>query len=190
MAAETQPALQLEDLHFRHPGLTAAAAAFYAEAAAVMLDGLHTSPVGFGAQLNDGDVGLQALAWRVPDPAVRRVVANLIDRIEQGAYSVALAVVETTLGQVCLRRAAHGDGADWLLVPVGGEESDDVELDLDRGDLVRLEVSGIASESDATMRRRLHEKVDQLRDAAVPGLAWAAVVGFGRPRVWLASMET
>jgi hypothetical protein len=182
------PLIQLEDIHADHPGLSPEASTLYARAAAVLLNERHSSPTRCSVRHNDSMTDVR-LAWHAPTNRDVRVLANNIDRTEVAAYSVALAISGVELGHVALRRVAHGLGADWYLVPRGTQVPDDPELDLERSDLVRLEVSGIASETLAGMRRRLREKIDQVREVAIPGPAWAAVVGFGAPQVWMADSE-
>ena len=189
MAIANNRPIQLEELHSRHPGLSEAASVMYASAAAVMLVANHSSPCNCAVRSGGEEVAM-AVAWRDPTAEDQRVMANQIDRIEAGAYSVALAAAGERLDYVTLGRVAHGLGADWYLIPVGANVAHDPELDLERTDLVRFEVSGIESETDAEMKRRLSEKLDQLREAGMPGTAWAAVVGFQSPQVWLAELET
>jgi hypothetical protein len=189
MAIANSRPIQLEELHIRHPGLSEAASVMYASAAAVMLDANHSSPCNCAVR-SGGEQVAMGVAWRDPTAEDRRVMANHIDRTEAGAYSVALAAAGERLDYVTLGRMGHGLGADWYLIPAGATVADDPHLDFERTDLVRFEVSGIESETDAEMKRRLAEKLDQLREPGMPGTAWAAVVGFHSPQVWLAELET
>lgn len=183
-------ATRLEDLHLAHPGLTEAMAWTYAEAAAVSMTNRHSSPTSFSLRWDGEDLGAVVVAWDAPSAAAIRGQANAIDRTEIAAYCIAIASAGARLEHVCLRRVAHGDGADWFLLPIARAAVDDPDLDLEDPNLVRLEVSGIDDETDALLRRRVNEKVDQVRAAAIPGSAWAAVVGFTAPRIWFAIVES
>ena len=185
---EAREPVSLEDLHLEHPGLSIEGSVMYARAAAVMLAVRHASPCVCEVQ-SGGEGTSMMIAWQEPSAGDHRFLANSIDRTEAGAYSLGLAAAGERLDYVALRRVAHGLGADWYLVPRGANIPDDPDLDLDRADLVRLEVSGIAAETDSEMRRRLMEKMDQLREAGIPGPGWAAVVGFTLPRVWIDELE-
>ena len=68
-------------------------------------------------------------------------------------------------------RAEQESGADYYVAPRGAS-TDDLE------EWIRFEVSGVNVGSDAAIRRRLKDKLDQLGRAAdeTPGIA--GVVGF------------
>ena len=124
---------------------------------------------------DDGETGV-ALEWDAPSDEALRSHANELDATENGAYCLVLAVIEELLGLVTLGRTVTRSGADWWVIPLAGLDAD-TSFDLDRADAVRLEVSGVRTDSASILRARLRDKIDQLRAASeIPGLA--GVVGF------------
>lgn len=174
--------ISLEELHTRHPGLTAAVCAAYAEAAAVCLARHHRSP---RAVRTTGEAVEQSyeVSWRGPSEQQQAAWANHEDATRDGAYSVALAIVEAHLGLVTTARTAARSGSDYYLVPAAAATGPG-ELDLE--DAIRLEVSGIGEPTtEAAVLHRLGRKVDQARRASSALPALAAVVAFGEPRIAL-----
>jgi hypothetical protein len=100
-----------------------------------------------------------------------------------GAYGIALAAVDLYLGFVALRRAEGKTGSDFYLVPAGSDVRSDPHLDLEREDLIRLEVSGINEDDEKNMRERVRRKVQQALTGHSPIPAMAGVVGFLSARV-------
>ncbi len=175
-------AIALEDLHRRHPGLTLAVCSAYAEAAAVCLGRHHVSPQAVRTTDERAEQSY-VVTWLGPSKRQEAAWANRDDATRDGAYSVALAVVEAHLGMVTTTRTARRSGTDYYLVPVG-VAVDVGELDLEES--IRLEVSGIGDPTtEAAVLYRLAQKVDQARKASSGLPAMAAVVAFGEPRVAL-----
>jgi hypothetical protein len=108
------------------------------------------------------------LNWPVPDARMKRSHGNSTDATEMGAYAIAGLAVHAVDGRRVIARTPTESGADvWTLK---SDDPPDAQ--------VRLEVSGTAKGSVATLRRLLDEKVDQVKSgkSSEPGLA--AVVGF------------
>ncbi len=92
-------AIALEDLHRRHPGLTLAVCSAYAEAAAVCLGRHHVSPQAVRTTDERAEQSY-VVTWLGPSKRQEAAWANRDDATRDGAYSVALAVVEAHLGMV------------------------------------------------------------------------------------------
>jgi len=165
------PILPLADMADRHPGLTAALAETYLEAARVCLDRHHSSPAEF--TIRGRDARVQALAhWDSADDRIRAAWANEIDTTEAGAYACVIAAVELTEGLVAIRRAETRTGADYYVAPQGRGSLDDFETSL------RLEVSGTDSGTPPALERLLREKSAQASKGASNLPAMAGVVSF------------
>ena len=175
----------LERLHERHPGLTPAVNHAYAEAAGVCLSRHHQPPIEVEIrQQPDGTATRHGLSWQPPGEREQVAWANVDDATRDGAYAVALAAVEVSLGLVAVARAETLTGADYYLGPPADSEGTD---NLERA--FRLEVSGVDRGSQATVHQRLGQKVDQARrgDSILP--AYACVVGFQPGYVALRKVE-
>lgn len=164
------PALKLDGLHERHPGLTRALGQTYAEAASVCFSRHHQPPVTVSVN-HSGAVDRRLVSFAIPDARVRNAHANDIDATECGAYGVSLAAVEAVIGLVAVRRAETLTGADWYIAR-HGTELEDLE------NCIRLEVSGINAGASSDIRRRLSEKVAQAARGQSNLPAMAAIVGF------------
>jgi hypothetical protein len=186
---DTSP-IRLRGLAERHHGLTDYEAGRLAEAAEVCLARHHVPGLLDWSVEDEDGVGKLAMEWDGPDGASIRSNANDIDATEAGAYCVVLAVVERTYGLVALRRTQSRTGADWWLVPSDAADVDDPELDLDRDDSLRLEVSGTSQQDAGAVRRRLKAKMEQLEAVAELGPGLAGVVGFPAAIVLLGRVST
>jgi hypothetical protein len=171
----------LDNLNERHPGVSAGLALSYSEAAAVCLSRHHDSPVGFDVTIADESATYQ-LGWIPPDENLSAAWANEIDATEAGAYCVALATVEKVRELVAISRAETRTGADYLLVPLDSLDVEDFE------NVIRLEVSGTDGDN-ATVRRRIVEKVEQAKRGESDTPAMAVVVGFKVSSILLADVE-
>ena len=162
--------LHLTRLKEMHPLISASTALEYAHRSALGL-GRHGHVPGAAMEISLPDEARQGnLHWLATDPAE----AAQLDyhRItEDTAEAITLALVHAANGWVARRRLQRGESADWLL------------SDPDRN-LVALEVSGI-DESD-TGRRRLREKLRQVRQSQAASQKAACVVELRRPRSRLA----
>jgi len=173
--------MTLDGLHERHPGLTPALAQSYVEAACVCLARHHQSPVVFSVS-HAGNEHRRRVNFPAPDERTRNAHANEIDATETGAYGVSLAVVESVVGMVAVKRAETLTGADWYIAP-GGETVEDLE------GCVRLEVSGINAGSSSDVNRRLREKIAQAASGRSNLPAIATVVGFKVLEVAVSPLE-
>lgn len=181
--------LAIAALHVRHPGVSPEVSAFYAAAAAVCLHRHHRSPAQFDIAEDGDPAASYGAAWDEPSDSQERAYANEEDTTENGAYCVALAAADAHLSLLALRRSQSRSGADYYLIPDGTAISADHELDLERPDLVRLEVSGIDEDSEQALRARLRRKLDQVARAPSDVPAIAAVVGFKTTRVAFARQK-
>jgi len=173
--------LRIDGLDERHPGLTAAVAATYYEAACVCLDRHHRPPTSFRLE-SDEDVSDLLVEWAVSDERSRMAWANDVDRTECGASAVAIAAAETALGMVAVRRAETRSGADYYLMPAG-QEADDLET------AFRLEISGIDSGPVRAVYQRVRQKVEQVLRGTSNLPAVVGVTGFGCARIVLQAVE-
>lgn len=164
------PSLRLDRMDERHRGLTAAVAGAYREAAAVCLNRHHAPPL--VVTLSDNGTESSAeVAWEEPDARTLGAWANATDTTEAGAYGCVLAGAEELRGLVAVRRAETGTGADYYIGPPGGGVSD-------LEDCIRMEVSGLDAGDEGEVRRRLLQKVGQVRDGNGSLPALAGVIGF------------
>jgi len=176
----------LERLYERHPGLTPAVGQSYAEAASVCLSRHHRPPVEIEvAQRPDGPAALRGLAWQPPGARELAAWANADDATRDGAYAVALAVLEAELRLLAVSRAETLTGADYYLAEPGNTDGGD---DLERA--FRLEVSGVDKGTRAVVHQRLNQKVDQARRGNSSLPAYACVVGFQCCYVSVQKVET
>jgi hypothetical protein len=158
----------------RHRGLTPAVAAAYSEAARVCLSRHHVSPTLITLLDNETESSAEVI-WETPDGRTQGAWANNTDAIEAGAYGCVLAGVEELRGLVAVRRAETGTGADYYIGPPGSGVSD-------LEDCIRLEVSGLDAGDPVDVRRRLVQKVAQVREGNGSLPALAGVIGFS-PRL-------
>jgi hypothetical protein len=155
----------------------------YAITAAVCLSRHHRSPTVVTVESDSGLVLQYQVAWPPPTAEHIRSSANVEQATRDGAYALALAAVDAQLGLVALRRAEGRSGSDFYLIPKGSDVPSDPHLDLERDDLIRLEVSGINEDDDAAMRGRVRQKIRQALDGHSPVPAIVGVVGFLSARV-------
>lgn len=175
----------LDRLHERHPGLTPAVNLAYAEAAAVSLSRHHQPPIEVEIrQYPDGSMTRSGLTWLPPGDRERAAWANADDATRDGAYAVALAAVEASLGLFAVARAETLTGADYYL----GSRADLGTTD-DLETAFRLEVSGVDHGGLAVVHHRLGQKVEQARrgDSILP--AYACVVGYQAAYIALQKVE-
>ena len=173
--------LRLDAMHERHPGLTAAVASGYEEAASVCLSRHHEPPTELTLTLGDDSQGAD-VDWDVPSEKVRAAWANSTDTTEAGAYACVLAGLEELRGLVAVRRAETGTGADYYVgLPGDG--------DFDLEDCIRLEVSGLDLGSLREVTQRLGQKVRQASEGRSALPAIAGVIGFAAKRIAFQAVE-
>ncbi|MHB8891189.1 MAG: hypothetical protein ACYC65_04010 [Candidatus Limnocylindrales bacterium] len=180
--------LEINGLHRFHPGIPEDHSPYYASAAAVCLHRHHTSPKPVVVSLDTTSDSYEA-EWSGPTAAEIRGLANKDEATRDAAYCIALAAAHAHLQRVALRRSEGLTGSDWYLVPADAEVGDDLDMDLERPDLVRLEVSGVDLDDDVKMLGRLNEKVRQARKGKSAFPAYAGVVGFRGARVQFAKVS-
>ena len=173
--------LPFHDLANRHPGVTRAIGDSYSEAARICLDRHHVSPIEISIETSA--ITHEAFAqWRRTDERERGAWANETDATESGAYGVALAAVELSVGMVAVRRAETRTGADYYIAPPN-TNTDDLEAWL------RLEVSGVDRGDHSILQQRLNQKIQQALDGQNNLPALATIVGFRAKRVAIARAE-
>jgi len=162
--------LDLRLLKDMHPLLPASEAATYTYRSSLALQRRGHAPGVETTVTVDGDPEVQAsLHW---DEADQEGQAQ-VDRIgvtEFGAEAVSLVLVSVARKWTVEKRLQRFQSADWLLVTPDGER-------------VALEISGIDGDFD---RRRLAEKLGQVRSVKFCALRFASVVAFARPQAVLA----
>ncbi|BCZ79064.1 hypothetical protein PTKU64_27390 [Paraburkholderia terrae] len=117
-----------------------------------------------------------------PPPA--QAVATYRDKdvaAENGAYAVAIAVLNHIHGYKVIERSAKGTGFDFW---VGATEGD-----LPFQNKVRLEVSGIF-DGQSRVNSRLRSKLNQMAPSDGSGSGFAVVAEFGRPTVAVAKRKS
>jgi hypothetical protein len=164
----------------RHPGVSDALCESLREAAEVCLARHHAPPrISFRVSCN-GTECARNLTWREPGHTAELSWKNQDDATRDGAYSIAIAVVEAELDMVALSRADTRSGADWYIGTAGASDLENA---------YRLEVSGLDSGNQAEMRRRLRLKESQAARGESFLPAYASVVGFREATALLSSIE-
>lgn len=171
-------------LHQRHPGLTEAMGTCFCEAASVCFGRYHVSPTTLTVTAN-GRKSTRSLHWKAPDQRTRRSQGNKDDAVRDGAYAVALLMLEAQLRLVAIGRIETHTGADWVIAPpeVADATEDDLP-NLDAPGVVRLEVSGT---DRGGVQSRLTRKQQQLA-AGGSSAGLAAIVGFQKALVLVEPM--
>lgn len=110
------------------------------------------------------------LDWRRPDDEAVSCWADEEFTTEQGAYGVALVLVEEVTSWTVVERSRKGTGFDYWL---GGEPLFQKAA--------RLEVSGIRRGGRQEVHKRMRRKLHQVRNtgSSLPGIV--IVVEFSRP---------
>jgi hypothetical protein len=155
----------------------------FAVNAAVCMSRYASPPRLWSVQFDQGEPIDYEVQWEIPTVAQLRACANQDDATRDGAYALALAAAEVHLGYLALRRAEGRSGVDFYMIPSGADIDSGPEYDIDRLDLIGLEVSGISGDSDSTIRSRVQRKIEQVR-AGSPSLpSVVGVVGFRSARI-------
>lgn len=156
------------------PAITPAIGNLLAEAAAVCLESQghvqHVRLIVSGVTSSE-----LALAWTPIDSRSIEAWNDLQEATEFAAVSIAILLVKNVVGYQVIQRSRKGTGIDYWL-------GDDTVFPHTRK--ARLEVSGILTGNERTVRSRVHSKLRQteLSDAAHGGLpAYVIVVEFGTP---------
>ncbi|MCY1042698.1 hypothetical protein OV208_15340 [Corallococcus sp. bb12-1] len=170
----------LDSLHERHSGVTPIVCAYFGEAARCMLSMHHVSPCLLSIR-NNQSKKKRTISWSAVSEKDRYAHANLDDATRDGAYIVAVAVVEAELGLFTVERATTRTGCDFYASP--HQDPDDLE------EAYRLEVSGTNLGNESDVRTRLKEKIEQTRRAGAILPAVACVVGFEARTVMIEKAE-
>ena len=166
--------LDLDRLAAGYPGLSAKYGAALGEAAAVCLVSQQHSPSTAMATRTGARSLTVTLDWAPLVPGAEAAWADETFATEQGAYGIAILLLEETQDLLPMERARKGTGFDYWLGREGGEGA----LFQNR---TRLEVSGLRHGSRAQTTQRLNRKLDQMQRThrSLPG--YAVVVEFGQP---------
>jgi hypothetical protein len=149
-----------------------------AEAASVCLESQgHGETVDLAV---DGKVREQLVLERLRvDTQMRSAHRHEETATEHGAYGIAILTVCRLTGQTVFSQSWRWNGFDYWLVP----EEDDSPFQ----EATLLEVSGIRSGTERTIRARVREKIVQVRTYSPYPLeqALVAVIEFSRPQMRL-----
>jgi hypothetical protein len=181
--------LDIYDLQVRHSGLAKEVTDNYAVNAAVCMERHSISPRVWSVHRDQSAATEYLVTWEAPTAAQIRSCANQDDATRDGAYGLALAAADVHLGLVALRRAEGRSGVDFYLVPDGTEIPDSPEYDIDRDDLIGLEVSGINDDNDRVIRARVRQKVEQVQAGRPPFPSVVGIVGFRTARITFWTVE-
>lgn len=160
----------------QHKGVTKSIFRSFGEAACLCLARHHTSPATLKL-MTDADQRQYNLTWEEVTTVISASYAQPEEATEKAACCMAIAACQVYYGYYVVGRAPKRSGADYYL---GEPQAADDGLNFEES--FRLEVSGIDSDPQGgEMRRRLLQKVAQLRrgNSDLPGLA--SVVVFSEP---------
>lgn len=176
--------LDLTQLHADSPGVTSNRALAWAEQAEVCMTHNNHAP-GVQCQVKHKDVGCLPVSWLPSGDQERMRAANadLQEATEGGATAVAIAYMKHVHNLVVTGRSPKdGNGFDFFLGPLGSGSF------LSQSPSARLEVSGVLENGDVDCSARLREKSRQVtRSLKVGQSAFAVVVGFKKPSIWVES---
>lgn len=175
MKPQDAQGLRFSDLGADQPGLSLRYGAALAEAASVCLeDQQHRT--GVLLRIGGSRSGVFRLEWDAIAEDARRTWADEPFTTEQGAYGVALLIVEPLTRWTVLERSRKGTGFDYWL---GARDSKEPLFQ----NKARLEVSGIRQGDESAVRARVKRKLGQTQQSDEGGLpAMVIVVEFGSPR--------
>lgn len=174
-APEQPEQLDLNALRAGMPGITSDLGGTMCEAASVCLeDCSHLVGVTMTVTGTLSSTHPVPLTWPLATDQARRAYGDLQFAAEFGAYGIAALVVDRLTDLTVVERSRKGGGFDYWLGPKRNPEP----LFQDKH---KLEVSGILSGDEGDVRRRLREKLDQLRRGAVPIPGFGIVVHFATP---------
>lgn len=176
MTADATPQpLDLNELRNGMPGITSDLGGTMCEAASVCLEGCsHATGVSMAVTGTLSSSHPMPLSWPPATDQARRAYADPQFAAEFGAYGIAALVVERLTELTVVERSRKGTGFDYWL----GPKNDSEPLFQDKQ---KLEVSGILVGDEGDVRRRLREKLAQLRRGDVPIPGFGMVVHFATP---------
>ena len=166
--------MDLNDLRKGMPGITPDFGGTLCEAASVCLeDRSHQSGVAMAVNGALSSHSLQ-LMWPPTSQQVRNTYADLQFATEFGAYGIAALLVENLTTLTVFERSRKGPGFDFWLAPKGSS----APLFQDKA---RMEVSGVLDGTNSELRRRMREKLAQLKRGGVALPGFGVVVHFASP---------
>ena len=171
---ESLPVLDLSGLQQGLPAITPAFGAALAEAGAICLSEQGHQP-GVVLEIDGGFSGAFVLLWPQVTDQMRRCWNDQDYTTEQGAYGVALLLIQRLTSFTVVERSRRGTGFDYWL----GNVSDSAELPFEKS--ARLEVSGIRRGERRQVRSRVTLKGAQVQAVDDLSLAYIAVIEFSQP---------
>lgn len=179
MKTQNVQVLRFSELGANQPGLSLKYGAALAEAACVCLEDQWHRP-GVLLWVIGSRSGAFRLEWEPVAENASRSWADEPFTTEQGAYGVALLIVEPLTRLTVLERSRRGTGFDYWL---GSREAQEPLFQ----NKARLEVSGIRRGGGSTVHERVRQKLRQAGQSEATGLpAVVIVVEFGTPRAEVA----
>lgn len=167
--------LDLNELRTGTRGITTDFGGCLCEAASVCLeDRTHKSGVSMALNGSLTPSTPVLLSWPTVTQQARNCYGDLQFAAEFGAYGIAVLLVERLTQYTVVERSRKGTGFDYWLAPKGASEP----LFQNKR---KLEVSGLLAGDENDVRRRLREKLDQLRRGGVPIPGYGVVVHFATP---------
>lgn len=170
--------LDLRDLQLGLPAITPAFGAALAEAGAICLNDQGHALGAFIRVVGSYNRSF-ALFWAMPTDQMRRCWNDVDYTTEQGAYGIALMLMQRLTGFTVVERSRRGTGFDYWL----GEASDGAGLPFQK--LARLEVSGIRRGSRSQIQARVTLKLAQVQTSGELEPAYVAVIEFSQPLAWV-----
>jgi hypothetical protein len=170
---ETHRGLFLSSLAEGMPGLTPAYGAVLAEAASVCLEDQGHGP-STGLKVDGDFLAAFPLHRLTVEEQMRRSHNDAEKATENGACGVAILAIRDLTGRSVLLQSRRGTGFDyWLSSPQGFLFQE----------AVRLEVSGIRSGKEGSIRERVRRKMEQTERSRDLAPVLIAVVEFSGPRL-------
>lgn len=171
--AENDVAIQLDASNQAFEALTPYFGAMCCEAASFCFE-QHGHAVPTRAALSGCETPHAHFHWAPPALQAAATYRDKDVAAENGAYALAIAVLNQVHGYRAIERSAKGTGFDFWIGTTQG--------DLPFNGKVRLEVSGIF-EGQSRVGSRLTSKLKQMAPSDQSGSGFAVVAGFGRPTV-------
>ncbi len=160
-------------------GLSVRCGGFLAEGASICLEH-HAHPQQVSLPV-EGMITKSFLLSRLKvDQLSKNSFADLQEALEYGAMGVAVTLIHDQMGYTVIR-SWKGTGFDFW----AGEKKDDYLFE----NKLKVEVSGILKGTDAQIKKRLEEKLQQTTRSASLGLpACAVIVEFSNPKTLTGSI--
>lgn len=174
--------IDVSDLQQGLPAITPSFGAALAEASAICLsDQEHKQRVVLEVKGDFEDRYL--LLWPEVTEQMRRCWNDKEYTTEQGAYGIALLLIQRLTDFTVIERSRRGTGFDYWL----GTTSKSEDLPFQKS--ARLEVSGIRRGGASQIRTRATLKMAQVKSTDSPVLAYVAIIEFSQPLAWVGKYE-